>query len=662
MRHNISYIVNIAFVALVAMVMAMAPQRVCAQYKFNAKIDSLINIAENAPDSLAPKLNNDVCWKLRNINPEIAIQYGMHALELAQNFGDSMQLVKSYAYLGVCQRNLDNFVDALRYYELGIKYAIEYDVKDQLGYGYVNLGNLLIYQEQFEKADEYLQKALKVAEQLNDSAILGYVYLNLGRVELGMRNFDLSEEYFMRSIKIRTECKKLNKQISVPKKYLADCHATAGLTQLALKEYRETLANVDAFGDYDLLGELTFHIAKIHYAEKRYDSALSYASRSLTYARNIGSKSAIWEAYSIISNVYRMRNDYKNLSDCYIKQMDCYDSLFKKQVDLQNFNIQYSADSYERHRQIVALNKEKETMRRVNIMALVIFLIVAGVLLFVVTNIRKVKKLNKLIETQNKSLEEANFEITSSINYAQRIQKSTLSTVEGIANTFPDNMIYYVPKEIVSGDWYRVENVKGLIVVAEADSKSVGVPGSLLSMMSMSLFKDTINVIAKSGSPLKASSILDKMRQQVKKMFSNSDYNDFKVDGSMDASVVVIDKETRRMSFAAACQTALIVRGGDVIQLKGDSMRVGNDIKETNFAEQEVLLKSGDAIFLLNNGIRDLQNQDGKRFLGGRLVDFLASCGDKPMAEICSLLNDEIHAWGQSSYFEDMAMLGFRIE
>ncbi|MBR4326960.1 MAG: tetratricopeptide repeat protein [Bacteroidales bacterium] len=652
-----------AAVALMIVLMSVVMSgRVCAQEIKDPKIDSLIQMSHTVPDTIAAKINNDICWKLRNLNPEIAIQYGKKGLDFATRTGNRLEEVKAYAYLGVCQRNLDNFDEALKYYKIGIDKATKYGVDEQLGYGYVNLGNLLIYQGKYDEAERQLKAALPIAQKLGDSSVLAYVYLNLGRSRLGMKKFDESEAYFMKAIDIRTECKKLNSQVSVPMKYLADCHATAGLTQLALKEYINTLEVVDRVGDYDLLGELTYNIAKIYYSEKgnnrNYDSAFFYADQSLKFARNIGSKKAIAEAYSIMTDIYKTKKDYKGLTDCYLRQIECYDSLFKKQVEQQQYNIKYSADAYTRQLEIESLSHEKRWRWHINIMSIIILCVAVGVLLIIIFNIRKVKRLNKLIESQNQSLEAANYEITSSINYARRIQKSALSTPENVAEIFPDSMVYYVPKEIVSADWYRVENVKGRIIVAEGDCTGIGVPGSLLTMMAISILKDTVNVSANAGTPIKASQMLDKMRQQVKKMFSN-DGSGF--DGGMDAAIAVIDPQTRRMSFAAACQTALLIRDGEVIQLKGDSMRVGSFIREDNFTEQEVQLQQGDALFLMDNGIRDLKNPDGERFISGRLTDFLINCKDKPMAEIRDLLHDEIRAWSQSADFDDMTMIGLRI-
>ena len=362
MQRVISYtLFRAIIVALIVLMSVMTSGRVVAQSVVDKKIDSLINVAMHAPDSLAAELNNDICWKLRNINPEIAIQYGMKGLDFAKRTNNILQEVKAYAFLGVCQRNLDNFDEALKYYKLGIEKAVKFNVEEQLGYGYINLGNLLIYQNKFTEAENQLKMALPIAQKLGDSSVLAYAYLNLGRARLGIKDFDKSEEFFQKAISIRTECKKLNKSVSVPKKYLADCHSAAGLTQLALQEY--------------------FCISNIYYSDnalKNYDSAFYYANQSLKYARNIGSKKAISESYGILAEIYKKKKDYKGLNDCYIRQMECYDSLFKKQVEQQTYNIKYSADTYTKQLEIESLNNEKSLRSSINMMSIIILLIVAA--------------------------------------------------------------------------------------------------------------------------------------------------------------------------------------------------------------------------------------------------------------------------------------------
>ena len=65
-----------------------------AEAQISPYVDSLINLTYNAPDSLAARYNNDVCWKLRNSNPETAIQLGNKALDGANTTGDMVTSVQ----------------------------------------------------------------------------------------------------------------------------------------------------------------------------------------------------------------------------------------------------------------------------------------------------------------------------------------------------------------------------------------------------------------------------------------------------------------------------------------------------------------------------------------------------------------------------------------
>ena len=653
---------NISFrhiVAVLAVVLAvLAPAGVHAQ--FSPKIDSLIAIAESAPDSVAAARNNDVCWKLRNINPEIAIKFGMKAIDLAKDHNDYEQLVKGYAFVGVCQRNLDNYADALEYYRLGINDAKKYGILDQLGYGYINLGNLLIHEGKYDEAEVELQKALPIAEQINDSAVLGYVCLNLGRTRLGNGDYENAEKYFLRSIEIRTKCKKLNSQINVPRKYLADCHAAAGDKMRARKEYMETLNNADLIGDFDLLSELTYNIAQQHFEDKRYDSSLAYATESLRYAKYLGSKKAIMLAYGMLTDIYRATGDQKRLAETFRDQVDCNDSIFKTNLQLKLFNIEYSADAYNKQLEIERLTEQNLMQKRLTWLSYIILLLVVAALVFIYVKGKKIKKLNLELAAQKDSLAEVNNEITSSMHYAKRIQRAALNTDASVEEVFPDYMIYYHPKEIVSGDWYRVEERRGLKIVIEADCTGNGVPGSLLSMMGISVFKDVINALAISGEQLKANVVLDKMHNIVKAMLEKNS-GEISVESGMDVSLAIIDPEKMTMSFAAASQTALMVRGDEVSRLVGDNMTIGKGAHTVPFTEHEVLLKKNDAIFFSNNGVIGLKNVSGEKFFGTKLPILLAENNALPMKEIAKKLEDAISVFRGDGQDDDMTVLGFRV-
>ena len=103
-------------------------------------------------------------------------------------------------------------------------------------------------------------------------------------------------------------------------------------------------------------------------------------------------------------------------------------------------------------------------------------LIVISSLFVIFKNLRKTKLQKTLIEAQHKDL-------TASITYAKRIQAALLPTDLAVTESFKESFILYLPKDIVSGDFYWLEKTKDTILFAVADCTGHGVPGAMVSVI-----------------------------------------------------------------------------------------------------------------------------------------------------------------------------------
>jgi hypothetical protein len=110
-----------------------------------------------------------------------------------------------------------------------------------------------------------------------------------------------------------------------------------------------------------------------------------------------------------------------------------------------------------------------------------------GLMLFRYNIMRKNFMLTQEIKRSKMSLEEKNTDIMASINYALRIQRAILPTNEMIQELFPNSFIFYKPKDIVSGDFYFLEQRQDKIILAVADCTGHGVPGAFVSMLGINL-------------------------------------------------------------------------------------------------------------------------------------------------------------------------------
>ncbi len=89
-------------------------------------------------------------------------------------------------------------------------------------------------------------------------------------------------------------------------------------------------------------------------------------------------------------------------------------------------------------------------------------------------------------------IENKNREIIDSINYAKRIQQTILPDRHTMVSFLKEYFLIYLPRDIVSGDFYWMVQKENKIFLAVADCTGHGVPGSLLSMVCSNALKKVV--------------------------------------------------------------------------------------------------------------------------------------------------------------------------
>lgn len=276
------------------------------------------------------------------------------------------------------------------------------------------------------------------------------------------------------------------------------------------------------------------------------------------------------------------------------------------------------------------------------------------------------------VTKQKEELERKNKDITESIVYAQRIQNSMLPTITMVNQIFADAFIYYSPRDIVSGDFYWFQNSKsGKYIVVCADCTGHGVPGSLLSMIGITLLKD-ITAIRNIHSP-------GALLQELQKEFSitiNGNYGVTDTDRSsndgMDISVCEIDVNNLVVKMAGAMRPVLISTKDGLVHFKGTKIPIGGlenklgqetgDVRKV-FDEEEIQLEHGDAIYMLSDGYVDqFGGEADKKFMMGRLKRCIAEVYHMSMPEQKKYFEDTFNKWkGQNHQIDDVLLMGIRL-
>lgn len=260
---------------------------------------------------------------------------------------------------------------------------------------------------------------------------------------------------------------------------------------------------------------------------------------------------------------------------------------------------------------------------------------------------------------QKEIIEEKHKEITDSINYAERIQRSFLATKELLDENLQDYFVFFQPKEVVSGDFYFAAKLNnGNFAYVTADSTGHGVPGAIMSILNISSLELAIK--EKLTEP---SSIFNYTRNEIITRLKKDGSAEGGKDG-MDASLIVLNKEKTKLTYTAANNPVWILRKNEIIELEPDKMPIGkHDKDQIPFTQNEFDLQKGDIIYTLTDGMPDqFGGLKGKKYKYTRLKEFMIEIASLPMDQQKEKLAHELTQWkGDLEQIDDVCIMGVRV-
>ena len=262
-------------------------------------------------------------------------------------------------------------------------------------------------------------------------------------------------------------------------------------------------------------------------------------------------------------------------------------------------------------------------------------------------NHKKLSEKNKIIETQKEK-------IIDSINYAKHIQQSILVEESEMQNIFPQSFIYYQPKDIVSGDFYWLSEIKkngnSIYVVAVADCTGHGVPGAFLSMIGNML----LNKIVNEKKIIEPALILKELHYDILNSLHRENLSNASEDG-MDIAICTIDPINQVVEYAGAMNPLYILRksnGGQMEIINADSQSIGSNVRKRNlpvdvsFTNHTIPFEKEMIIYLFSDGYIDQFHAEQKRRFGTeRFKNILATSAHLPMQKQKENLIETFNDW-----------------
>lgn len=605
-------------------------------------------------------------------------------LALREELGNNLKTSLCLNKIGELYNYQDNFATSLDYYYRALKLIDEVNFKNEVLTVYNNLGITYDRQKNYQKALEYYNKVLKLSTELGDKNTMGISYSNMGTVYAEQGKNEQSIEYFYKFLKIAEESgNKKNIAIAylnISNIYdMLDDFDKAFETQFKALKIFEEIGNQ---GDLALINEnigVSF-LSKIKRTPldktKNIGEAKKYFTTALQLYQKTGQLEGIGQSYEYLSEIENLTGNHEKSLQYYKTYIQYRDSLTKlidneKSIRAEmnyEFDQKENLNKLEQARKQDAAKEINDKQKALLNLFIVAFVFMVVLAIFIFRSNRHKQKANKIImlqkaevERQKVLVEEKQRQILSSINYARRIQESILIDEGQITAHLPELFITYLPKDIVSGDfyWYSKQGDESFIVVA--DCTGHGVPGAFLSMVGSTLLNEIIN----HKKILGPAQIINALATGLSGTLVNKDKEELNTDG-MDISICKINHKTKKLYFVGANQSLYIVDHTSATEIKPQISSINGIFavdKTKKITVFELELKDDVMIYLSTDGFVDqIGEATNKKFLSSRYEKLLLHLYSLSLEKQRYVLEETFEDWkGDAKQTDDVLVIGFKI-
>ncbi|MFH1321835.1 MAG: tetratricopeptide repeat protein [Bacteroidota bacterium] len=581
-------------------------------------------------------------------NPGKSVEYYLKALSIYEGVKRPDLMMGTLLNIGIIYTDQKNYDEALKYYLKGVRLGEKAGNKTELVNAYSNAGIAYDKMEMYDSALVYYDKALVLSKEIGYKKGIAIAYNNIAINSEGRKDFDKAIDYYLLALPLKKE---LGNKSGI------------AITQVGLG------AAYAAKGDPE--------------------TAIDYFKKGLENARETGYMNYIKQAYDGLSQSYGTTGSYKDAYEFQNLFIGLNDSLLNEENTkiINELNTKYETEKKDKQLAIMTKDKElqdlelkrKRTIQYATTAALVLMLLLV---FLIFRGYRQKKKANEVLNIKNAEIakqrdeiSEQKKELTDSINYAKNIQQAILPHVDDIRQALPEHFILFMPKDIVSGDFYWFAQRQNTAFIAACDCTGHGVPGAFVSMIGNNLLNQIIleKEISDPGE------VLSELNKGVKKVFTK--HGEQEAQDGMDMTLCVFDLKSDKMRFAAANNPVFIVRKGisasgmvangiaqpfrdDMAIIGGDRTSIGGSTEMSYVFESHCIdLNKGDMIYIFSDGYQDQFGGDkGKKFMVKKMKELLISFQGMPLAEQREVLQGTIAEWrGKTEQVDDILVIGIGV-
>ena len=570
-------------------------------------------------------------------------------------------------------------------------------------------------QERIQQLTEDLQKAVKqdnYSSAASYSGKMGYIYWNGGLYSKAIENFNDALE-FNSKVGNRNGIKTIHYNLGL-------IYSEQEQYQQAINQFNKGIEIAKTLNQKEgILNGLTNKASALK-GFGEHEKSISAAEQALNIAKELNSLKLIRRCYGLLAENYEAQgNSQKSIEyfdkfsmlDKKIKkeQMKKLEDETQKRVDeIQTEKEQKEKDLTEKSQKLestkdsltetkrltekqkmeiemqeLTVSKQKEKLRNEKLIRYGLIGIISLIFVFLIIiffQFRQKKKANKLLEKQNKQINDQKTEIEKqrdlanrqkkdildSIEYASRIQNALLPPDYMLEKGLSEHFLLFKPRDVVSGDFYWMTQKDNKIIVAAADCTGHGVPGAFMSMLGIAFLNEIVNRITENKHvySLQANEILNQLRNYIIQSLHQDKYQSDSKDG-IDIALTIIDFDNKKIQFAGAHNSLILIRNNEIIEKKADRMPVAiHKNADKSFTNHELDIKKDDIIYMFSDGYPDqIGGEKGRKFMSRKFKQLLLEIHQKPMEEQKQILNQKFEEWKNGyQQLDDILVIGAKLK
>lgn len=613
---------------------------------------------------------NGLIWEYYGSNNDSALYYGNQSIQLAKKIGYKKGLSNAHRYTGNVYELMTNYAKALYHQQLSLEIAEEIQFKPAIASSLSNIGSVYERIGDYKKALDFLERSLQLCVELDQKEGIAAVYGNIGNIYYNIKAYSKSLECYEKSLEI-------NEQLQNPYG-IAVSLGNIGNIYIDKKEFSKgaeyherSLELRKQIGHRQGMASSMASLGICYFRMGDIAKAKNYFAEATVIANEIHDIISGMKAAKGLYEIHKEKSEFKDALFYHEEYFRLNDSIFSanRNEEMNNLRTKFALDQQQKELDRIAEQEKLKLQAKADAdhqqQQMIIYFSIAALLIvlvfsaFLYNRFSITKRQKKIIEQQKSLVEEKNKQITDSINYAKRIQTAILPGEGDLQNLFRDSFLLFMPKDIVSGDFYWMSKIdKNRTIIATADSTGHGVPGGFMSMLGTSFLNEIVN----EKGIHQPSSILNALREKIMHALKQHGQAGENKDG-MDIVVCLYDQENHQLHYAAANNNFYLIRNNSITELKADKMPIGYFTEQQDpFNGSSIALEKGDMIVTFTDGYADqFGGPNGKKFKYSQFEELLLQISNEPSHVQRKRLEKTISEWkGDLEQIDDICVIGIK--